>query len=116
MLRLPENKTTQDILQTKIDAFGSSRTDQGTNFTSQVVESLWELLDVHALRTTAYHPQADGITERFNRTIKDMLTQFDPIRRTKERQNDWDIKLEKLSFAYNIVLDRGKVLPWFGDW
>ena len=51
-------------------------TDQGTNFTSQVVESLWERLDVHALRTTAYHPQADGITERFNRTIKDMLTQF----------------------------------------
>ena len=49
--------------------------DQGTNFTSQVVESLWELLNVHALRTTANHPQADGIIERFNRTIKDMLTQ-----------------------------------------
>ena len=50
--------------------------DQFTNFTSQVVDSLWELFDVHTLRTTAYHPQADGITERFNRTIKDMLTQF----------------------------------------
>ena len=48
-------------------------TDQGTNFTSQVVESLWEMLDVHTLRTTAYHPQADGITERFNHTIKAIL-------------------------------------------
>ena len=51
-------------------------TDQGSNFTSQVIESLWERLDVHTLRTTAYHPQTDGITERFNRTIKTMLTQF----------------------------------------
>ena len=50
-------------------------TDQGSNFTSQIVESLWERLDVHTLRTTAYHPQTDGITERFNRTIKTMLNQ-----------------------------------------
>ena len=75
-------------------------TDQGTDFTSQVVESMWELLDVHKLRTTAYHPQADGITERFNRTIKDMLTQFVE----QEKQNDWDLKLEKLSFAYNTAV------------
>ena len=38
-------------------------TDQGSNFTSQVIESMWERLDVHTLRTTAYHPQTDGITE-----------------------------------------------------
>ena len=75
-------------------------TDQGTNFTSQVVESLWEMLDVHTLRTTAYHPQADGITERFNRTIKDMLAQFVD----QDTQNDWDLKLEKLSFAYNTAV------------
>ena len=51
-------------------------TDQGSNFTSKVIESLSEHLDVHTLRTTAYHPQTDGITERFNRIIKTMLTQF----------------------------------------
>ena len=72
-------------------------TDRGTNFTSQVIESLWERLDVHTLRTTAYHPQADGITERFNRTIKTMLAQFVD----QQRQNDWDTKLDKLTFAYN---------------
>ena len=75
-------------------------TDQGTNFTSQVAESLWELLDVHTLRTTAYQPQADGITERFNRTIKIILTQFVK----QEDQNDWDLKLDKLSFAYNTAV------------
>ena len=58
------------------------------------------MLDVHTLRTTAYHPQADGITERFNRTIKDMLAQFVD----QDAQNDWDLKLEKLSFAYNTAV------------
>ena len=75
-------------------------TDQGTNFTSQVIESLWEPLDVHTLRTTAYHPQTDGITERFNRTIKTMLTQFV----NNQKQDNWDTKLEKLSFAYNTAV------------
>ena len=45
-------------------------TDQGSNFTSQVIENLLKRLDVHILRATAYHPQTDCITERFNRTIK----------------------------------------------
>ena len=83
-------------------------TDQGTNFTSQVVESLWELWDVHTLRTTAYHPQADGITERFNRTIKTMLTQFVK----QEEQNKWDLKLEKMSFAYNTAVHATKCSPF----
>ena len=46
------------------------------------------------------NPQTDGITERFNRTIKTMLIQF-----IKEhKQNDWDTKLNKLSFAYNTAV------------
>ncbi|MFM7726014.1 MAG: hypothetical protein ACKO7B_04895, partial [Flavobacteriales bacterium] len=72
-------------------------TDRGTNFTSQVIDSLWEMLDVHTLRTTAYHPQTDGITERFNRTVKEMLAQFV----NQHKQDDWNYKLEKLTFAYN---------------
>ena len=75
-------------------------TDQDTNFTSQVVESLWDLLDVHTLRNTAYHHQADGIRELYHRTIKALLTQFVE----QEKQNDWDFKLEKLSFAYNTAV------------
>ena len=51
-------------------------TDRDANFTSQVIESLWERLYVNTMRSTAYHPQAQGITERFNSTIKKMLAQF----------------------------------------
>ena len=70
--------------------------DQGAQFQSQLLESLWEALDIHQLRTSPFHPQTDGLTERINRTVKEMLTHF-----VNEAQSDWDEKLHKLAFAYN---------------
>ena len=75
-------------------------TDRGTNFTSQVIENLWERVNVHTLHTTANHSTPDGITEGFNSTIKTMLTQFV----YQQIQNDWDLKLAKLTFAYNTAV------------
>ena len=48
-------------------------TDQGANFTSQLLSELYRLLHVKALRTSPYHPQTDGLVERFNGTLKEML-------------------------------------------
>jgi transposase InsO family protein len=70
--------------------------DQGTNFQSNLLSELWELLDVHKLRTTPYHPQCDGLTERFNRTLQPMIAAY-----LNERKDDWDDKLAALQFAYN---------------
>ena len=48
-------------------------TDQGSNFTSQLLAELYRLLHVHPIRTSPYHPQTDGLVERFNKTLKEML-------------------------------------------
>jgi hypothetical protein len=48
-------------------------TDQGSNFTSQLLAELYPLLHVHPIRTSPYHPQTDGLVERFNQTLKAML-------------------------------------------
>ncbi|KAL5509796.1 hypothetical protein EMCRGX_G005226 [Ephydatia muelleri] len=48
-------------------------TDQGANFTSQLLAELYRLLQVHPIRTSPYHPQTDGLVERFNQTLKSML-------------------------------------------
>ncbi len=37
-------------------------TDQGSNFQSDMLEQLYELLDIHKMRTTPYHPQCDGLS------------------------------------------------------
>lgn len=51
---------------------GEIQTDQGTNFTSQLLKELYRLLGVQAIRTTPYHPKTDGLVERFNKTLKDL--------------------------------------------
>uniref|UniRef100_A0A1X7SHV8 CCHC-type domain-containing protein n=1 Tax=Amphimedon queenslandica TaxID=400682 RepID=A0A1X7SHV8_AMPQE len=48
-------------------------TDQGSNFTSSLLGELYHLMGVKAIKTSPYHPQTDGLVERFNRTLKSML-------------------------------------------
>ena len=48
-------------------------TDQGSNFTSKLLAEMYHLLHIKALRTSPYHPQCDGLVERFNKTLKEML-------------------------------------------
>ena len=48
-------------------------TDQGSNFTSQLLTEIYRMLHIHPIRMTPYHPQTDGIVERFNQTLKSML-------------------------------------------
>ncbi|XP_075770608.1 uncharacterized protein LOC142823438 [Pelodiscus sinensis] len=69
-------------------------TDQGTNLTSRIMTELCKLLQVRKLRTSVYHPQTDGLVERFNRTLKEMLRKF-----VKEDPRDWDQLLPALMFA-----------------
>lgn len=45
-------------------------TDQGAQFESQLVRQLANLLGAEKSRTTAYHPAANGLVERFHRGLK----------------------------------------------
>ena len=47
--------------------------DRGANLLSLLMQDVCQLLRVKKLNTTAYHPQCDGMVERFNRTLKAML-------------------------------------------
>ena len=73
-------------------------TDQGTNFTSKLLGELYRLLNIKALRTSPYHPQTDGLVERFNGTLKGMLRKT-----AQEDGKDWDKLLPYLLFAYREV-------------
>ena len=54
-----------------------------------------QLTGVEHRVASAYHPQTNGLTERFNQTLKDALIQV-----VNERQNDWDQHLDKIMFSY----------------
>lgn len=73
-------------------------TDQGTNFTSKILRQVYSLLGIRGIKTTPYHPQTDGMVERFNQTLKSMLRKF-----VSESGADWDQWLPYLLFAYREV-------------
>lgn len=49
-------------------------TDQGRQFESELFMSLLKLLGVKRSRTTAYHPESNGMIERWHRSLKAALT------------------------------------------
>ncbi len=47
--------------------------DRGTNLLSHLMRDVCELLGIEKLNTTAYHPQCNGLVERFNKTLNTMI-------------------------------------------
>jgi len=79
---------------------GRVHTDQGLCFESAHFNSLLLVWRIAKTRTTAYHPQGNGVCERVNQTIKQCL------RRLQNEQNlsSWDLYLPLAVFAYNTVI------------
>ena len=70
--------------------------DRDSKFTSIYWRELCKLLGTRLNMSTSHHPETDGQTERANRTIEDMLRAY-----ITPHQNDWDLHLVEIEFAYN---------------
>ena len=70
--------------------------DRGTNYQSELIAEVYELLDIHQLRTTSYWPQCDGQSERMCQSLQKMLACY-----VNDKKNDWAEFLPLLQFAYN---------------
>ena len=64
-------------------------------FESQVFQHMATMLEVNKTRTTPYHPESNGMVERINRTLKDMLSKV-----VNDNQDDWDTRLPQVLLAY----------------
>jgi hypothetical protein len=75
--------------------------DQGREFVNQVSSTLHSLTGVKQRITSAYHPQANGLTERNNRTIQSSL-----LRVLSVNQDEWVKALPGVLFAYRTSVQK----------
>jgi hypothetical protein len=71
-------------------------TDRGTNFEAFLFQHLCSLLGINKVRTTSFHPQANGGAERVIRNIKPHLAKYINL-----EQDDWDLFLPMAISSYN---------------
>jgi len=84
-------------------------TDRGTNFTSRLFNNLCHELQTRHKTTTAYHPQSNGMTERFNKTVIDMIRKY-----VKDGFENWEEVLGPMAAAYrNSVHSSTMESPYF---
>ncbi|CAB4001952.1 Retrovirus-related Pol poly from transposon [Paramuricea clavata] len=72
--------------------------DQGSNLIGQLMRQLYELLGISHIKTSVYHPEANGLVKRFNGTLKHMLKKF-----VANQIDNWDKYLPHVLFAYREV-------------
>ena len=79
---------------------GTIITDKAANFGSAWMVELYKLFGIRKIRTTAYHPQSNGISERANRTLLDGIACYlEPLC----KQEDWDDWVKPIAFGYNTT-------------
>ena len=69
--------------------------DQGREFVNKLSEHLYHLTNTHHRISTAYHPQTNGLVERFNQTLQRAL-----LKLVRKEQDNWDDYLDGVLFAY----------------
>ena len=78
-----ENLAAKTVARVLIDNFISRfgvplfiHTDQGLSFESKNFQEICQILGIKKTRTTKARPQSDGMIERLNRTILNMISSF----------------------------------------
>ena len=73
--------------------------DQGRQFECGMMEEFCKLLQIEKSQTTPYHPQGDGLVERANRTLLNMLSTV-----VEEHQEEWESYLWPVRMAYSTSI------------
>ena len=76
--------------------FDVMRSDRGQQFVSILAANIYRRLGIKQITTTAWHPQSNGMVERFNGTLKRTIKIW-----VNENQRDWDVYLPYAMFAYH---------------
>lgn len=98
------NQTAERITKELIKVFSRYgipnilHSDQGRNFESTILHQTLDAFGITKSCTTAYHPAGDGLVERFNRSLLQMLRAY------VLHQSDWEQYLPLVLYAYRTAV------------
>eukprot|EP00253_Pinus_taeda_P007151 PITA_07151 len=98
---LLKNSVVSFLYEDIFTRFGVKReivTDQGSQFTSNMVEKLMEEYEIKHRKSTPYHPQANGQVESTNKVIESIITKTIHLNR-----RDWAERLPEALWAYRTT-------------
>ena len=75
-------------------------TDRGTEFVNEVIKELTSKFGMKHHMSTPYHPQANGLVERFNKSLCDSLVKL------ADESDMWDELIEPALFAHRTAKNR----------
>ena len=78
------------------------RSDNGLQFCSKLSQAVYQLLSVHKLATSSYHPNCNGGVEEVNHTIAQMLVMV-----VNERQDDSEVHVPPRRIRLQQLRQRG---------
>ena len=73
--------------------------DRGASFLSKLVAEVCKVFQIHKVNTSSYHPQTDGLVERFNSTLCQSLSTY-----VAKNQKDWDDFVPLILFAHRTSI------------
>ncbi|ETO04417.1 hypothetical protein RFI_32980, partial [Reticulomyxa filosa] len=77
--------------------------DNGTQFTCRIADTMSKMMKIKHLFTSSYHPQTNGMIERFHRYLKERLVTICVDRDLDFTEcSDWSIFLPAIATSYNI--------------
>ena len=71
--------------------------DRGTEFLNELIREMERTYHIKHIRTTSYHPQGNGQTERTNQTVKNVLAKI------INQETNWDHYLDSALFAVRTI-------------
>ena len=72
----------------------SIQSDQGSNFMSSLFQQVMYQLGIKQFKSSAYHPESQGVLERFHQTLKNMMRIY-----CLKEEKEWDEGVHLLLFA-----------------
>ncbi len=93
--------TSKDVAEALVEMFSrvgfpdEILSDRGSNFCSELMEEFLQMFGVSHIKTSAYHPETDGMVERYNATLKSGLRKY-----IERFGGQWHKSIPYLLFAF----------------